>query len=67
MAMSFIETLSTGITLLNFGKELYDLVTGYTVSRKLDKIYSKIETLFLRKERVFLLFNAKGRYFYSLN
>jgi proteasome lid subunit RPN8/RPN11 len=43
MAMSFIETLSTGITLLNFGKELYDLVTGHTVSRKLDKIYSKIE------------------------
>lgn len=41
--MSIIETLASGILVLNIGKALYDCVTGQTITQKLDKVSVRLE------------------------
>lgn len=43
--MGLLDTIATGITLLDVGNNLYGWVTGHTVSNKLEQIHSQIEQL----------------------
>jgi len=43
--MAFLEIISTSITLFGIGKNVYDWITGHTVSSQLEQITSKLEKI----------------------
>lgn len=43
--MGIIETLSSGISIIGIGINIYDWVTGHTVSKKLDELSGRLEKI----------------------
>ena len=56
--MSVLEIISTGISLLGIGQNVYDWVTGHTIINQIDDISGQIEKL---NDQIFLLNNSEIR------
>ncbi|MDM8541214.1 DUF1080 domain-containing protein [Desulfococcaceae bacterium HSG9] len=69
--MALIETLSTGISIINTAKTLYDWITGNTIAKKVDAISNQLTVLdkhlyYLPEQEIWDLKNSQKQIAYNV-